>query len=306
MGTFLHTRRFLSYHGNRFEDRSLLLEDERGRVRAVFPAAIAPDDPGLVSSHPGATYGGLVHLGDLKGLECREALDALRAHYGSNGLETLRYKPVPWIYRRRPCDDDLWAMFDLGATRYRCDLSCAIDIRARGHVSERRRRGARRAEKMGVAYEEDWRRIDEFWEVLTENLAARHDLQPVHSIEEINELQALFPAAISLHVALINNEVVGGVVCFAIPPVVHAQYIAASEDGRSASALDLVFERLIAGAHESGHAYFDFGISNIPETGELNDGLYRFKSEFGGGGMIHEHYHLDLAASGDPRRQGPS
>jgi hypothetical protein len=32
MATFLHTRRFLSYHGDRFRDASLFLQDEEGRV----------------------------------------------------------------------------------------------------------------------------------------------------------------------------------------------------------------------------------------------------------------------------------
>ena len=41
-GTFLHTRRFVSYHRERFRDRSLLLEDRRGRVVGVFPAAESP------------------------------------------------------------------------------------------------------------------------------------------------------------------------------------------------------------------------------------------------------------------------
>ena len=32
MGTLLHTRRFLSYHGDRFNDRSLVVQDDRDRL----------------------------------------------------------------------------------------------------------------------------------------------------------------------------------------------------------------------------------------------------------------------------------
>jgi len=36
-----------------------------------------------------------------------------------------------------------------------------------------------------------------------------------------------------------------------------------------------------------------FGISNAPSTG-LNEGLYSWKSEFGAGSALHEHYELRL------------
>ena len=62
-GTLLHTRRFLGYHGDRFADRSLVAEDKRGAIRAVFPAAVDPARSDTITSHPGATYGGIVHEG---------------------------------------------------------------------------------------------------------------------------------------------------------------------------------------------------------------------------------------------------
>jgi len=60
-GTFLQTRRFLSYHGDRFEDCSLLFKDDKERIRAVLPAARSLSDPETVVSHPGTTYGALLH-----------------------------------------------------------------------------------------------------------------------------------------------------------------------------------------------------------------------------------------------------
>ena len=63
---FLHTRRFLGYHGGRFQDLSLILREE-GSIVGVLPAAALPGTDGAVASHPGATYGGLVHDGWLSG-----------------------------------------------------------------------------------------------------------------------------------------------------------------------------------------------------------------------------------------------
>src|SRR5438128_272608 len=138
MGTFLHTRRFLSYHGDRFRDASLLITDARGRVSGVLPAALDPADPARVVSHPGATYGGLVHDGALYVDDVRAALEAACAHYRDAGLQVLRYKPVPHIYHVAPSADDVFALTALAATRVRCDLSCAIDLSARRSPSRRR------------------------------------------------------------------------------------------------------------------------------------------------------------------------
>jgi len=74
----------------------------------------------------------------------------------------------------------------------------------------------------------------------------------------------------------------------------HAQYIAASESAYNVSALDAIFDSAISEARKAGARYFDFGTSNEQAGLILNDGLYRFKSEFGGGGVAHEYYELDL------------
>ena len=72
--TFLHTRRFLSYHGDRFEDRSLMIEDD-GKLLGLFPAALSLSEEKCVVSHPGITFGGVVHQGGLRGEQMMNALE---------------------------------------------------------------------------------------------------------------------------------------------------------------------------------------------------------------------------------------
>src|SRR5215210_5699914 len=91
-GTFLHKRRFLSYHGERFQDLSVLLEDYRGRIVGVFPAALGHTSEDFAVSHPGLTYGGVVHKGSLQGAAMLEALRAIAKEYQILGLRSLRYK----------------------------------------------------------------------------------------------------------------------------------------------------------------------------------------------------------------------
>src|SRR5438093_319750 len=103
--TFLHTRRFLSYHGDRFQDRSLVFEDEHRWV-GVLPAAAHPASAGTVSSHPGITYGGIVHDGALRGEAMIAALREAARVYAEAGLASLQYKATPHIYHAAPAQDD--------------------------------------------------------------------------------------------------------------------------------------------------------------------------------------------------------
>lgn len=290
--TFLHSRRFLSYHGDRFRDLSLLIM-ESGKLLGAFAAAESPADPALVVSHPGVTYGGLVHQGKLVGMRMLEALEAISEHYRQSGYQRLQYKALPFIYAPFPSQDDLYALFRIGARRIRCDLSCAIDLEHRHPVSSRRKRGLKKAQKV-VSLSDDPELLKDLWAVIAQNLARKHDARPVHSLDELTLLHGRFPEQIAVRCALMDGRVEAGVVLFNSPMAWHAQYIAASEAAYAVSALDAVFDAVIEEAQQASARYFDFGTSNEEGGRVLNDGLYRFKSEFGGGGVAHEFYEWEL------------
>jgi hypothetical protein len=293
MGTFLHTRAFLGYHGDRFDDASVVLRDDGGRLLGVLPAAGA--GAGEVGSHPGATFGGIVHDGSLGGPAMIEALAAVADHYRSQGFERLRYAPVPHIYHRRPGGDDLYALFRLGAERVRCDLSCAVDLEDGPRLSSRRRRGLAKARRQGVEVAEGPELVEELWPVVEANLAERYDARPVHGVEEMRMLADLFPREIVVVIARLSGVPVAGAVLFENPRVSHAQYIASLAAGQEAGALDAVFDHCLTRAGDRGARYFDFGTSNREAGRVLNEGLHEFKAQFGGGGVAYEHYELDLA-----------
>jgi hypothetical protein len=292
--TLLHTRLFLSYHGDRFIDRSLVIEDD-GKCVGLFPVALAPDNATWVMSHPGVTYGGVLHQGNLRGERMVRAMAEICRYYRSQGHTKLTYKAVPSFYHRAPAQDDLYALFRLGAVRSRCDLSCTIDLQHRLPVSDRRRRSQKRATKAGVEIVEGRQHLSALWLVLTENLASKHGVAPVHSLEEIALLADRFPHHIRCVCAHLSGQTVAGVLLFITPTAHHAQYIASGDKGYEVSALDLVFEHCVEKAGKEGRRWFDFGMSNENQGRLLNEGLFRFKSEFGGGGAVHEFYELNLS-----------
>lgn len=291
--TFLHTRRFLSYHGNRFIDQSLFIM-EHGKLIGLFPAAQSPHDKTLIVSHPGITYGGVLHQGLLRGSKMIRLLNSLKIYYSNLGFKGILYKSVPTFYHLVPSQDDSYAFFVLGINRVRCDITSIIDLKNRMPMSARRRRCLKKSHSFGIVVEQGIEFIQKFWEVLVENLSASHDVAPVHSLSEIKLLMERFPNNIKCICGVLNGRVLGGTILFIAKNVVHAQYIASSEDGYKYSVLDRVFSYCIDLAASEDIRWFDFGISTENCGKLLNEGLFNFKSEFGAGSMVHEYYEMDL------------
>ena len=293
-GTFLHSRQFLSYHSERFQDMSLLIEDERGSIAGVFPAALDPVREDTVVSHPGLSYGGVVHKGALRGASMLEALQVISRVYKEIGLRRMRYKVVPYIYHVVPSADDLYALFRLGAVRYRCDLSATIDLDSRGKMSKGRFHDLSKGRKVGVSVAHGPQYLKPYWGVLEENLRTRHNARPVHTLEEITLLQSRFSEQIRCIVGILDDQVVAGVVLFHAPKVAHVQYSASTAAGNSVGALTMVMDYAVRTSADLGARYFDFGTSNEHEGQILNEGLFRFKTSFGAGGVVLEFYEVKL------------
>lgn len=293
-GTFLHTRRFLSYHRNRFQDKSLLILDEKGRLAGVLPAAESLTVPDIVVSHPGITYGGLIHAGRLIGGKSIFAFEEITTFYRTMGYAKLVYKAVPFIYHRVLVQDDLYALFRKKAVLSRSDLAAIVDLSQPSRLSELRRRGYFKAQRANLTLKAGKECFPKFWDILEERLSKKFGKKPVHSLEEILELHSLFPQQIQCLTLNKGGETIAGTVLFRSHKTVHAQYIAASELGYKFNALDLLFSTCIEQAKAEGFTYFSFGISTENDGWQLNEGLYNFKMGFGSGSITHNFYEISL------------
>lgn len=290
-GTLLHTRKFLSYHEDRFIDQSLIISNEE-KWLGVFPAALNPKDSSQVVSHPGSTYGGIIHQGTLRGEMMIEALRIIKDFYEKLDFKSLIYKATPSFYHRSPAQDDLYALFRLDASKIRSDLSSTIDLENRLPLIKGRRWGMKKAQKSEVTIVEGGQYLENFWKILTNNLSEKHEALPVHSLREIEGLIERFSEEILCVCAQHNGVVVGGVILFVTHNAFHTQYIASNAAGREVSAMDAVMEHSISLGIKAGKRWFDFGINNENNGLILNDSLYAYKNGFGGGGYIHDFYQL--------------
>ena len=282
-------REYMEYHADRFTDASLVVRRD-GRPAALLPASRSGE---VVTSHGGLTFGGLLSDPALTAKRTAEALDAALDALRGSGARRLVYKPAPHIYHQVPAEEDLYALIGRGARLVRRDLSSALFVAGRPPAHPTRGRNARSARAAGLAVEED-RGVEEFMEVVRANLAERHAVAPTHTPEEMRLLADRFPDRILLFVVRAGSgAIVAGAVVYETPVVAHAQYIASTDEGRRSYALDLLFEHLVT-ERFAQKRWFDFGISTVEEGRVLNEGLIRYKENFGARGVVHDHYAIDL------------
>lgn len=294
--SFLFDRDFMDYHRDRFEDASLMVMNAKDEVVALLPACRNPHDEAEVVSHAGLTYGGLLLTPQVTAVWTGAILDACMARYAKAGFKRMAYNPVPYIYRAYPSEEDLYWLFRHGAQLQARAISSVIDLERPYAFSTLRKRKVKKAEHLTL--ETRGENLAEYWALLTTVLQERHGTTPVHRLDEIQLLMDRFPDHIRLCTArnTSNGELQAGSLLFVMPQVVHAQYIACSDEGCSQGALDWLFAEVLnrVGEDFPGRRYFDFGISTEAGGAVLNEGLIFQKEGFGGRGVCYDAYELEL------------
>lgn len=286
-GNFLHLRDYMGYHAHRFDEYSVVISRE-GKPIAVFPCNRVSDQ---IISHGGLTYGGLIYGVDVRAAEMLGILQQLVQYYKDVGIKSIRYKAIPHIYHSRPAEEDLYALFRLNAKLYRRDIACVIQMQNRMKFSRMRRSNIEKAEKNGLEFQEgDF--FEEFHQLLTE-VIGKFGTTPTHSLDELQLLHGRFPDSIRLFGAFKEQQLFAGALIYDFGHVAHLQYVANSDEGRKFGALDFIIGHLIENVFSS-RQYFSFGTSNEQEGQYLNEGLIFQKEGFGGRGVVHDYYELDL------------
>jgi hypothetical protein len=286
--TFLFHRDFMEYHQDRFEDFSILVF-ENEKLQAVLPANIKEN---LVYSHQGLTYGGLVYKEETKQTSVIEIFHDILFFLNENNIQKLHIKTLPSIYHLKPSDEILYSLFLAEAKLIRRDSLSVIDLLEENKISKIRKRGIQKAisNQLIIREENDF---ELFWnEVLIPNLKAKHNAKPVHSIEEINSLKALFPQNIHQFNVYLEDKIIAGTTIFETKTVAHCQYISKNEKQENLGSLDFLFQYLIKEKFAEKR-FFDFGISNENQGKNLNEGLSYWKESFGASTIIHDFYEVE-------------
>ncbi|MDE7438544.1 MAG: GNAT family N-acetyltransferase [Muribaculaceae bacterium] len=290
--TFLFLRDYMDYHADRFPDCSWMVYKGNKPV-ALLPANLTADL--TLHSHQGLTYGGwILPHGHINAADTLEIFEDAIAIWKAEGITSLDYKPIPYIYTATPSDDAEYALFRLGAVLTEANVSSALPlihgIDATAHYNKLRRRAlAKTAELDYKIYQTD--DATEIMGLVEQCLSDRHDTKPVHTSEEMQRLKLHFPENIHFWILEYGGAAQAAVCIYDTGRVAHAQYIASTPQGRSLNLLTPLFTHLITREYAE-REYFDFGTSNEDHGLYLNEGLLRQKSSFGATAMLHRRYRL--------------
>lgn len=293
-GTFLFERAYMDYHSDRFTDHSLIFTDDKARVIALLPAN---EKEGCLYSHQGLTYGGFVLSEHTSMEQVLRMFESLKQYMVETGLSILFYKPVPTIYHLCPSQEDIYALWRMGAEIVGCNISCTVPLCStiKPEVERRRRRGLAKASQLNYRLQEE-ASLEIFWPIMVENLLDRYQASPVHSLEEMKLLQSRFPNQIRCYLLLdVEGNAQAGAVVFESAQTVHVQYGHATPKGKAEGALDMLYLSLIDRYSQNPRFhYFDFGTSNEEGGRVLNENLIAQKEGFGGRGVACPIYSMKI------------
>jgi hypothetical protein len=286
--TFLFHRNFMEYHSDRFQDYSLLVLDGE-KVVAVLPANKVEN---VIYSHQGLTYGGLVLDNKAKLSSVLSIFKSVLQFLNENSIERMIVKTMPNFYLDYFSDELEYCLFIVQAKLNRRDSLSVIDLTKPYFISKTRKESIRRGLKNNLIIKEELN-FELFWkEILIPNLSKKHQVKPVHSVEEIVKLQQNFPNNIRHFNVYHNDKIVAGTTVFFTNNVAHPQYISGNSDKNELGSLDYLYHYLITEVFKDKN-YFDFGISNEEQGTKINKGLLFWKESFGAKTVIQNFYEVE-------------
>lgn len=271
--SFIIQRDFIEYHGNRFEDYSLLIFDKKN-LSAIFPANKIDH---TVCSHQGITYGGLFTKKQISYNRRLIYFNAINMYLRKHGIHKVILKTPPFFYSSNLEQPYVPIMHHNQVTPIHCDAGSFIFTKEYNFPRKCVKKS--KLELYQGEYSNDFK---SFWEILKINLSDKYNAKPIHSLEEILHLNALFPKNIKLYLLrnIINSKIEAGTVLFYSNKTVKVQYFATTKNGRYNRVSDILYYHIIK-KHLKSKDFIDFGTSMDKDLGRVSKKLISTKEKFG-------------------------
>ena len=284
---FMLTRKYINHHGSKFQDASLVCRDNNNII-SILPA-IRENQNWI--SHKGLSFGGPVFNNNVSGLLVLDILDKYMIFLKAQCYSNIIIKEPPSIYLCKYHELIAFWMIKNKFRQSRVELANVCDIESLALTSRRKR-----SLKKALASHAEVRELQYFskseWYVVDASLKSRHDVSPVHTVEEINFLKSEFYSNIIFLCSYSNDKPIGVFVLYLTVDIAHVQYSVATNEGMQINCTDLLYDYTINLAKQRGIKTISFGISSV--DGNVNNGLFRFKEEFGKGSILHKTWEVNL------------
>ncbi len=338
-GHFFFETDYLFYHKERFEDFSLMIYNDKNNLICVLPACLevvrkssvgTPTTAKIIHSHKGLTFGGFIFKDNLSFLEQRQIVFSCLDFLKENDFDSLIIKPLPSYFQldnqKNESIHHLLNDNSIESKILRIEANSIITLPKSEvdyqetnyqNYSSRKKRNLKKAYQSNLRIEKTELATD-FWNIVEDNLQLRHNLSPVHSVNEIQLLKDKFPNNILFSLAKDSqNETVACSVSFVYQSTIHLQYMAATKKGKEIYALDFLinhlienhvihYDKIIKTSPTRSFGYLSLGVSELrnsmrnntgndtKNTNSINEGLFKWKEEFGAKTFTHFAYQIIL------------
>jgi hypothetical protein len=283
-GTIYHTRNFLNYHGNKFEDTSILiyLIDE---LIAVVPCCLINN---INFSHKGATYGGpVITKKKLKVNVLNDLINEMFKYYNNN----FECRLANDIYFKNPIN--LLYYFLGKKLNINLELSWYIEtgINLIDYIENKRNKKMLtqifKDTNMYFLSTENIEDYIEFYEILKKNLSMNHNNNPTHTLDEFLLIKKILKNNQELFIVknLQLSKIVGGVFVIKVTKQCwYTFYISRNIDiQNSGISVIYIMDKISEIANKQKVKYLDYGISTEEAGQKINIGLSEFKNNSFGG-----------------------
>ena len=279
----------MDYHSDRFQDFSLLVFVKE-ELTALLPANIVDD---VLHSHLGLTYGGLILKKKTSLNEVNSIFDCICGFLKSKKINTLHIKQIPIIYHNLPTQE-LNFFLDKKGDLVKRQMVLAIDYSKPLQIHKTKLKHYKKSDKLGLIIKEE-NDFSAFWnDVLIPRLKTKHKVKPVHTYNEITQLNNDFPDQIKQFNIYLEDKLLAGITLFETGITVKSQYGATTKSGEKVRALDYLFLFLINKYKAQGKQFFSMGtVADDSEIG-YNKGLLKQKEELGCSLYMQDFYKVDI------------
>ena len=297
-GTIFNSRKFLNYHINKkFVDHSLIFEKNNEVLAVLSAALVVQKNERALISHPGASFGSLVYKKSLSFKETIEITKLLKNYAKKNNFNKIFITFAPSVYSALNSDYFEYSLYCIGAEIQKLEMSSIVNFHQSYEVVKRNIKpshlqAARKAEKNGIRIKIS-KNYKDFYSILLDNLELRHEVNPTHSLQELEKLVGIFSEQIILFSAYNNDKMIAGVVNFICNNnTVLAFYICQNYKFQKFRPLNLLFTHIFKWAINKGFKHYDFGL--FTDDGTPNYGLAKYKENYGAKGYFRKSLKVNI------------
>lgn len=302
-GEFINSLNYLSYHGERFMEDSVVVRDRGSHVvKGVCLAAVSADDSSVVISHPGTTFAGPVYNLRDSYQTISQTVKMMLSYYEERYRE-IYIHTTPNFYSKQEIGLLDYLLLRNGYRYGMTALSNMIRIenieseeQLLGIYEAKRRNQVRKTLKSNeFVFKKVDRIAPDIWKRMNDNLYDRHSVHSTHTYEEIDSLQRKMPEfIIPCEVRHISGEYAAFGLVYKFKNVFHTQYLDMNYKYAAECPNIFLIHHLLLEACRERFPVFNFGTTTERAGEYLNEGLWAFKSGYGGGSIILPAYSKEI------------